>query len=732
MKKWLFIIVIVIAIIFSILAWKNYQVKQYIQKLELQADQKLKNGEYLSSLKLQILAIENGGDNNIKVRRLLEHIKSNFPQRTIEFSKEAYKSKDSFVRSEAINILWQVDDKRALPILLNALEDPDKDIQAPLQKIGMLGLKASNAVPHLINIITNPKKDKHLRIMAIQELPRIANEQQTAQIVKVYLRCLKDTDSYIQDSALSSLGNFEHTAHQAVPDLITFIKSNKNNNSTSLSLKVRACQTLGEIGDTAAPAIPLILEILQITNDHHQRLRLIEALGRIGTKAKQAVPQIIPLLGSREDTYVRIALENIGIDIEYIDDLIKYKQYAPIYYNEKYLPAIAKNLENSRQEIRLHACELLTRLCSNKLLYVHKFATKSVKTSLLSMLNNDDKIVGDILWILADLKYTDTKILFERFVKHKSYKIKIPAAYGLVISGEKQHVDILLSAINHQQKSVRENVYKALHHIRQRGLFRNQKLAKSIASPLLQKLKNTNKIDHLTVRMLCEVGEGLPYLLEIFSNCSDRSQNTIAYSLPRFVQYDIVTDFALEFLSKTEGFTQSCIIKTLGTIRAQAKQSVPQLIKLINQDTNSEEAIYALGKIGQIQAISPLLKNLEDRNNRFQENIYIALGDIGKQPELVVPILLNKWQELQQTRMLLVPQKMSIAYALIRYGKPEIGQPYIIKNLKSQSSFRRNYALRILEQLGKRAFFAKPLLEKLNSSMRNHFRIQSILETIEE
>lgn len=361
-----------------------------------------------------------------------------------------------------------------------------------------------------------------------------------------------------------------------------------------------------------------------------------------------------------------------------------------LFYNERYFPAIAKNLQNNSPQIRQKAANILKRLCANRSTKAKKFVSQDIKANLIAFINNDTTLSANLLWVLAHLQYSDTSQIFTTFVQRDSYAVKVPAAYGLIILGELQHLNILLHALD--EKDIEVQARNAFYYLKQHDIISHEKLQNRIAASLLQKLEN-RKI------------------------------------LVKKINDD---EFILQFNAKVATEVTSEMVDRLAEMGNTAKKCVPKLVELMNSDIHSRSVIYTLGKIADDSVIIPLMKNLQDKNNRYHEEMYMALGDIGKQPHKIVPFLLERWKLLQQTRLLNVPEQIGIAYALICYDKLEVVKPYVLTNLQLQSNFRRSYTLTLLRCLGKKAAFATVVLREMNKGMRDQPRVQDILQVLEE
>jgi HEAT repeat protein len=143
----------------------------------------------------------------------------------------------------------------------------------------------------------------------------------TVKLAHALIAALKDSDGRVRWIATFALGTLESEAQTVVPILVEMAKSAKERvpagNMINLRqfndrgqyyllgpdqkdgdpLRIAAMQSLGAFGAAAAPAVPVLVEVLR---DPDPRIRwfAIEALAVIGPAAKAAVPALIEALRS--------------------------------------------------------------------------------------------------------------------------------------------------------------------------------------------------------------------------------------------------------------------------------------------------------------------------------------------------------------------------------------------------------------------------------------------------
>jgi HEAT repeat protein len=116
------------------------------------------------------------------------------------------KDPDPKIRSWAIGMLGQMQEKDAVPNIISALKDPDKLVRfsaVTIFEIGKipLGKNTEKAVTNLIPLLTDP--DRNIRIYSATALGNIGSEAQDA--IPALTLALKDPDINVQNYAASAL-----------------------------------------------------------------------------------------------------------------------------------------------------------------------------------------------------------------------------------------------------------------------------------------------------------------------------------------------------------------------------------------------------------------------------------------------------------------------------------------------------------------------------------------------
>jgi HEAT repeat protein len=178
------------------------------------------------------------------------------------------------VRSGAASFLGNSKDPRAVPSLINALNDEDTGVRR--EAVMALGeMKDSRAVPFLINALRD--KDKGIRFEAAKALGKF-NDPRAIGAVEPLIQDLGSKDENIQSSATYALVQI------GKPAVEPLIKALKNSDKT---IRREAALALGGIGDTKG--VDPLIELLN-ANEHGVSWAAALALGNFNDpKAAKAL-----------------------------------------------------------------------------------------------------------------------------------------------------------------------------------------------------------------------------------------------------------------------------------------------------------------------------------------------------------------------------------------------------------------------------------------------------------
>ena len=259
----------------------------------------------------------------------------------------------------------------AIAVLIQAMQEDDNRIRkTAIDWFGTFA-KAPNAfLPSLLALLQH--RDPRVRAAAAETLAWKAHldDEQIPTVVEALIRCANDRDSFVKIRIFIAFAQLGPKAKEAVPTLKDALKDEEifvrlmaadalwlisHNADEVLPVFIDAFKNGGpndqdivitrfeEMGSSAIPAIPTLIEVLKNGKDHFIRAEAALALGSIGPKADRAVPELIAAAKKDESDYVRSdAIEALGK----IGD-------------EKAIPAVINALDDEDDHVQFEALSAL-------------------------------------------------------------------------------------------------------------------------------------------------------------------------------------------------------------------------------------------------------------------------------------------------------------------------------------------------------------------------------------
>lgn len=195
-------------------------------------------------------------------------------------------SVESVVIRQLIVILGREKDKRAVPVLIVKLDDPnDKIQQAAALALGSIGDR--QAIEPLISALNNSNEPFRLRIL--DSLSRFQGDRAVSFVMKA----LEDPSEEVRASVVRSLGGTKHS--DAVEPLLRKL------DDSSSGVRIAAIEALGQIGDSRAES--RFMEMLT-DKDPEVRGTVVGALHQIG--GVRAIDAVASCFKDRDNTIVTL------------------------------------------------------------------------------------------------------------------------------------------------------------------------------------------------------------------------------------------------------------------------------------------------------------------------------------------------------------------------------------------------------------------------------------------
>jgi len=212
-------------------------------------------------------------------------------------------SRDVTVRREAAHQLSQlgVAAKPALPVLLKALDDDDKQVwSSVIAAIAAMGPEAQEAIPVLIQRIDGRKgRGRRERDISfgVKRVAYALSRMGPAAIPPL-INALGENDLGLRLAAAQALGSMGLAAHEAVPALV------KNLGDGQDSVRDDTARALGLIGPEAGPALVRALQ----DADAHRRAGAAGALAQMEPPFHDGAREVEQAAAKESDPVVRAAL----------------------------------------------------------------------------------------------------------------------------------------------------------------------------------------------------------------------------------------------------------------------------------------------------------------------------------------------------------------------------------------------------------------------------------------
>jgi esterase/lipase superfamily enzyme/HEAT repeat protein len=210
---------------------------------------------------------------------------------------------DDDARGLALDVLIEAryGTERALPVLNRFLADPDSSedhLEKAVIVISNIGPAAKESIGLLSKLAANSELSETVRTEAIEALAAIGPDAESAlPAIKRLLR-RSEEPKVLRIKAAGAVVTISRQPDECLKLLTPLIEHTDDSD-----LATGFTATLGGLGPRAAPAVPLMIKLLEAPDvDHQRRQGLVLALGEIGPPARQATAALINLLVDPEET----------------------------------------------------------------------------------------------------------------------------------------------------------------------------------------------------------------------------------------------------------------------------------------------------------------------------------------------------------------------------------------------------------------------------------------------
>jgi len=256
--------------------------------------------------------------------------------------QEALRSPDFDVRFRVAGVLCQCGEQAlpAIPVFIEALKHGDVRVRLMglgcIREMGECGIPAVPAVPALLEASSD--KDATVRRMALATLLRSGADD--GSMVATFSTALKDEDAKTREEAASSLGSLGVKAKGAVPRLLESLTD------ADMSVRVTASHALVRIQPGIKDVIPVLCDVITVDRVLACKPLAVQILGDLGQAAISAVPVLAAAL---QDSNPDVRRQAIGALIKMGPDAVGV------------IAALTDALKDSDYIVRLGAAEGLMR-----------------------------------------------------------------------------------------------------------------------------------------------------------------------------------------------------------------------------------------------------------------------------------------------------------------------------------------------------------------------------------
>jgi HEAT repeat protein len=630
----------------------------------------------------------------------------------LQYWIDALKDEEALVREEGILVLTDLGPaaKDALPELTKLLKDPNLPVRvkAATALFRIDRQQGKNAVPALCDGVKQGNSTE--RIQAIQLLGQIGPDAKDA--CTTLLETLNETDGNLRNTASFALNQI---GEAAVPPLKDALKHKE------AAMRQVAAETLGRMGPKAKDASDALKDRLK-DDDGLTRVKAAQALWFI----ERQIEVTVPVLGEGmkdKDVNVRRAAslallqlqprpkETLPIFTAALkdEDAVTRVQAAQAVWEinhkvDEVLPVLLGVVKDPKE----HALALNQTLTVLNQMGSEAKAAVPPLVELLKAPNNNLYVYG-VTNTLGTIGPASVPPLAELLAnKDTEPRILYPVIQALGRVGP-EGADPLMKALDHENATIRPQVVMSLGQMGPAAKAAVPKLA-DMAKGGDANLRNN------AINALMQIGPdaraAVPTLVE---NLKDPNQYVVTQSLQALRQIQpepktVMPDLQ-ELLKSTNPYQRAMTADAMVAVDHENKTVLPVLIELLGDKQWWGTAVLALGRMGPNakEAVPDLVKLLKTPPNPFaRTQIVSALGQIGPEAKAAVPALLDL---IKAEKEINIRHAALGALKAIHADSKEVA-PAMLALLKENdpNTFIRYTALEVLGQGGKESKEAIPVL----------------------
>jgi HEAT repeat protein len=621
-----------------------------------------------------------------------------------------------WMRREIIRSLGEIGDPRAVPALLQMLQDESKQINEKDEVVAALvKIDDPQAVPALLQLLRKERISQKEHNWWSDETKKTLGRIRKPQSISAVLKVLQDEDANLRMAAAEVLG--EIGSLQVIPALAQALLHDEN-----AGVRKAAAKALGKIGDTRA--VPDLLQALR-NEEGDARAIAAKALGLIGDP--QAVFALAQVLLHDENTGVRKAaadaLGNIG-DSQATPALVKALQDEDASLrmtvaaalakigDPQAMPVLIQALQDDVEEIRVAAAYVLgvsgISQAVSAMFQALQDKSKSVRAAAMfgwgcisdhhslpaliyAIREDEDEFVANMaIWALGKLLNDQPPLPHHIHDLVDKYKTEAPSKITISERREKSDINQNVAALLKTLQD--ENNDKRLAAI----IVLGQIGCSEAAPALIQMLKeNNNWVQGTAAIALGVIGDpqAFPALIQALQDKDESVVGSAIWALGQTGNY-LAVPHLIQVLQNENFVIRWIAAKALGQIGDP--RSISALRDLLHHDKNKwvkSVAAKALGEIGGLYVAYPLIEALA--SGIYSQNPVKELLFQRMEAKVIIPAALQALQDKNDGVRVL-------AMELLAYKGRDDDRtvPALIKMLRDESSFVRENAVIELKHIG--------------------------------
>ncbi len=589
--------------------------------------------------------------------------------------------------------------RAAVPALREALLDESCG-EAAARILGLIGPRASDAVPDLITILDRRLSPTTVRGHAAFALGRIG--EPNGAIVPALIAALTDSKTEVRERAAEALGGMGSSAREALPALASALKDDE------ASVAIRACLALSLIGDEGA-AKPLLAAFQDKRSE--VSVAASQAIWRLGPKADPVVLALLSLAqGPVEKTApARNLLASLGPHIVPVlvealsNDQAARREAAADALGRMgppartAVPALLKSLKDKSPAVALMAAMALAEIDSTRGGAAVKVLTDALDNpgAVLALANLGpiaSAAVGDLISALKPRRQTADQRL-----------VRLHAQLALARIGTSA-VPALIEALKDKREGVAPSAGAALGWV--------LPPPKQAVSALRTALKNDRGHAAIYADALGQFGSvaqaAVPDLMELLNDATSRANAAVALVRIDPPQAEKVVPLLIKDLQgEDEGQRQAAILAVI-RLGPAAKPAADSLLTLLRDRLLTDLEIIALRDVWS-GGVAGLINLLRESDLDCRKRALFALSQIGPAAHSAVKALITALSDRDSG------VRAGAAHVLEQIGSEAAGAvPALIANLQASTASVRSSAAIALGTIGPPAREAdRPLLECL-------------------